>query len=143
MTRRELALNVAWKNYGKPYVWGGDDPIAGWDCSGYVVEILQSCGVMKHGSDDTANGLMGRFPKVEEQDAIPGDLVFWLRFDGTARHVELVVAEIAGQVHSIGFSGGGSSTHTLQDAIEDNAFCKIRPVTYRSEPRVYCNPWGD
>jgi len=29
------------------YLWGGDDPLAGFDCSGFVIEILKSVGILE------------------------------------------------------------------------------------------------
>jgi len=39
MDRREIAAKIAWHYLGTPYVWGGDD-FSGFDCSGYVIEIM-------------------------------------------------------------------------------------------------------
>lgn len=37
--QRKIATKVAWSFIGKWYKWGGDDP-SGFDCSGFVIEIL-------------------------------------------------------------------------------------------------------
>ena len=35
---------VAFSLLHKPYIWGGDNPAKGVDCSGLVIEILKSMG---------------------------------------------------------------------------------------------------
>ena len=129
MNRRTLAMQVAWCNYGLPYRWGGDDPLKGFDCSGFVIEVLQSVGILPGKGDWTADALWRLFsldlciPKP-----IPGALAFWsYNPGGTKKHVELCIDE----KHSIGASGGGSRVKTEEDAILWNAFVKVRPVCPR------------
>ena len=37
----ELAVKYAMAFIGTPYVWGGDDPMGGFDCSGFCIEVLK------------------------------------------------------------------------------------------------------
>lgn len=126
-----IALRVAWGFLGLPYRWGGDDPLQGFDCSGFIIEILKSVGVLPRVGDWTAHGLWIKFG---DNDVVPpprqGDLVFWDRSDGRVIHVEMCIDEH----HSIGASSGGSTTVTIEDAIEKNAYIKVRP--FRSRPRI-------
>ena len=86
-------LEEAEKYLGTPYVWGGSSPETGMDCSGYVCWVLN-----KSGWDvgrTTANGLWQKAAKISEQEAKPGDLVF---FEGTydtpgASHVGIYVGD--------------------------------------------------
>ena len=86
-------LQEAEKYLGTPYVWGGSSPETGFDCSGYVCWVLN-----KSGWDvgrTTANGLWQQSTKISEQEAKPGDLVF---FEGTydtpgASHVGIYVGD--------------------------------------------------
>ena len=120
----ELATKVAWSLHGKPYIWGGDDPMAGFDCSGFVIEILKSVGVLPRGGDWTADGLWRMFSTRQTMLPSEGCLAFWTS-DGThARHVEYCINDST----TIGASGGGSDTVTIQDAIENNAYIKVRPI---------------
>ncbi len=132
--RLELALQVAFSHLGRWYTWGGDDP-SGFDCSGFVLEVLKSVGVVDRKVDLNADALYHRF--VHDQSPVnpetarlePGMLVFWQKNQRMV-HVELVYAvdEVSGHVFTIGASGGGSSTLTITDAIKQNAFIKIRPL---------------
>jgi cell wall-associated NlpC family hydrolase len=134
MTPRDLALQVALSNLGQPYVWGGDDPVAGFDCSGLVVEALKACGVLPRDGDWSAHTLLhGAFqgrPRVRTLPALErGMLVFWPRDDGVIRHVEMVYTPLHnGAVITIGASGGGSKTTDREAAIRANAYVKLRPV---------------
>lgn len=127
MEPRELALKIAWSFLGKPYRWGGNDPLGGFDCSGFIVEILKSTGHMRRGSDLTASGIWDTFDQYKVLDPYPGCLVFWQNVNGAVIHVELCLDNI----YSIGASGGGGSTMTMQDAIEQDAYIKIRPFNSR------------
>lgn len=137
-TRREVALKIAWAFLGRPYVWGGDDPMAGFDCSGFVIEILKSVGLFPRRADTTAHGLFQMFSgprggKTVPCDPYAGCLVFW-HAEGSdrIRHVEMMINENL----SIGASGGGSRTRSRKDAIRENAYIKVRPVDFL-DPELY------
>lgn len=121
-----LATTVATSYLGRPYLWGGDDPLAGFDCSGYCIEILKSVGILPRDGDWTAQGLYSYFKKfecvVDYQDE--GCLVFYGKSTDKIYHVEYCVTPTI----SIGASGGNDSTLTEQDAINQNAYIKMRPI---------------
>ena len=123
---RSKAVEYAWTFLGLPYIWGGDDPVRGFDCSGLVVEVLQAVGLLPHKSDLTANGLYLRYAQRRVEQGYAGCLVFWFSPAGLATHVELMVDDY----HTIGASGGGSSTTSPQAAVDQNAFVKMRPLGY-------------
>jgi len=112
--RREIVIKVAEANLESPYRWGGSDPIAGRDCSGHAVHCYQSAGILKHGSDYSANGLYLKFKKGLEESGVtyiqkaspdPGDAVFWFSKSGKkATHVEIALDNR----FVIGASGSGS-----------------------------------
>ncbi len=133
MTPREIALKVAWSFIGKPYIWGGDDPVKGFDCSGFVIECLKSGGILPRKGDWTAHGLCGLFSSVI--DPYEGCLVFW----GSPKiiHVEICIDE----KFSIGASGGGSKTLSEFDAIKQNAYIKARPFKTRNGIAGFSNPF--
>jgi NlpC/P60 family len=135
MTPKEIALKVAWSFLGEPYIWGGDDPMQGFDCSGFVIECLKSAGKLPREGDWTAMGLATMFPHLAEP--YEGCLVFY----GLPKivHVELCLDD----VFSIGASGGGSKTLTKADAIKQNAYIKVRPFRSRSGIACFADPFKE
>jgi len=98
-----------------------------------VIEGLQSVGILPRKGDWTARVLLadvfGDKPRIVLRSEIrPGMLVFWKR--GTRiGHVEIVWKVLDdGTILTIGASGGGSRTRTIQDAIDQNASVKVRPL---------------
>ena len=137
MTEHDIAERVAFGFLGKPYYWGGDDPMQGFDCSGFVIEILKSVGKLPRKGDWTAQGLFDMFHATRTSDPARGRLVFWKNASRMI-HVEYCLDEVL----SIGASGGGSSTDNQQEAIRRNAFIKVRP--FRGRPNIggFVDPWG-
>lgn len=134
---RETATKIAWKFLGKPYVWGGDDPVKGFDCSGFVIEILKSVGIMGRKGDWTAHDLMKRFLAKKTDNPREGCLVFWANEDGRIIHIEYCLDSVL----SIGASGGGSRTQSEADAVAQNAYIKIRPFASRSGVWGFVDPF--
>jgi hypothetical protein len=128
MKKLDLALDSAKRLINLPYRWGGNDPMEGFDCSGLVIEILQSAGLFPRNKDTTAHGLSLLFPETEVIG--PGVLVFYdwnsdKRFD----HVEMVIAiDEDGELYTIGASDGDDRTTTVTNAQMQDAYVKIRPL---------------
>jgi len=137
--KRDLAIFIAFRYLGLPYIWGGDDPVKGFDCSGLVVELLKSVGVLPRDGDLSSRGLFRKFEENERTHPEAGFLVFYSSPSKPERinHVEFCIdSELA-----IGASGGGSKTKTLEDAARMNAYTKIRPIR-RDRPIVgYVDPF--
>ena len=122
---------------GKWYIWGGDDP-GGFDCSGLVVEGLKCAGVLKEHEDLTANGLYKLFSKrVPLQQGFPGALAFWLTEAGHAYHVAVCMNEL----FCITANGGNRNVKTIEDAMRENAFITIRPLSHRKTKPVILDPF--
>lgn len=126
---RDLALTLAEKELGKPYVWGGNDPISGFDCSGLMIEVLKATGRLPRMGDWNAAALAAKFPKIT-RPLEAGDLVFWNRgAPPHIGHVEMVYGVYRDVVLTIGASGGGRSTDSREAAIAQDAYVKVRPIT--------------
>lgn len=134
--KRNLVCKIAWSYKGTFYTWGGDDP-SGFDCSGLIIECLKSTGDLPRGGDWRARDLFKMFRRVERQHIQKSDLVFWANAQGIIIHVEIMLNDTL----SIGASGGGGKTKTLEDAIKSNAFIKIRPVDSRKGLYGFVNPF--
>ena len=69
---------------GSPYVFGGDSPVTGFDCSSYVQYVFAHFGVqLPRVTVDQIQ--MGQ--AVEQADLQPGDLVFFTTYEPGASHV--------------------------------------------------------
>lgn len=131
-SERDIFLDYAWRFVKVPYLWGGDDALAGFDCSGYVIECLKGVGLLPYAGDWTAHALWVLFQEKKLDRPDPGCLVFWKGHHRMA-HVEIVVHPGL----SLGASGGGSRTDTLQDAIDQDAYIKMRPYQDRDARTLY------
>ena len=127
---------VAWKLYGLPYIWGGDDPVKGFDCSGMVIEILKSVGILPDKGDWTADGLYHKFKAHEQDVPCQGCLAFW-GSEERKTHVEYCIS----QDYTIGASGGGSRTTNMAEAIKQNAYIKVRPICRRIGRVWFVDPY--
>lgn len=120
----------ALKQVGKPYIWGGDDPMKGFDCSGLVIEILKSCGMLPNKFDTTAQGLYDLFlPLGISSERALGSLIFYGRGTEMIKHVAFGLDNF----RMLEAGGGGSKVLTVADAIKYNAFSRIRPIANRSD----------
>lgn len=134
---KDIALKIAFSFLGKPYLWGGNDPVAGFDCSGFCIEILKSVGILPRRGDWTAQGLWNRLSEKEVNGPYEGCLVFWTGSSDKIIHVEFAVNEDL----CIGASGGGSKTQDRQDAIDQDAYIKIRPWKTRKNVKGFIDPF--
>jgi len=135
--KRDIASKIAWTYLGTPYVWGGDDPILGFDCSGFCIEILKSVGILPKTGDWTAQMLWDKFKEKEIDTSHAGCLVFWNNSSKTKIvHVEYAINDAL----SIGASGGGSATTSVSAAIAQNAYIKVRPFKSRRNIKGFLDP---
>lgn len=118
-------LKTACAYLGTPYVWGGDDP-SGFDCSGYVIECLKSAGMLKEKDDYTADGLLKTYKDGIIEKPERAALLFNLDNDRKAVHVTICLDEY----FQIGASGGNHKTRDTDGAWRDNAYVKIRPISF-------------
>lgn len=127
MNDREVWIFVAERFLGVPYQWGGYGP-TGIDCSGIVNECEKALGRLKEKEDRTAEGIYQHYKMHGQEVAAsalkPGCLVFRPGSSGTMNHVEIIWRDPR---LSIGASGGGSDTDTLEEAVKADARVKIRP----------------
>lgn len=143
MTPVERYLDALDRLRNLPYLWGGDDPMTGFDCSGVVVEGLTAAGVLSHGSDYTAPQLWDRFEGkrigISQAAETKGALLFYANKKGEIIHVETSL----GDGYVIGAIGGGQATTSPGAAEMSNAFVKIRPYGYRGAAIVAANPFKE
>jgi hypothetical protein len=151
----KIAERVAYSHLGKPYVWGGDSALEGFDCSGLVIEILKSVGILPLIGDWTAAGLWRHFQDCVTVAPQLGCLVFWGDSTGRIRHIEFCLTSRL----SLGASGGGSANtppdptgdpvvdrldrilFLLEGSGDDDAYIKIRPFDTRPGVVGFVDPF--
>ena len=138
MSKRALAIEVAWELYGLPYKWAGDDPIEGFDCSGAIVEILKSVGELPHDGDWAANDLWLRFRNKRVSNPAAGCIACY----GTSSKITHVMLCLD-DTFCIGAAGGYSVTTDIEIAADMNAYIKVRPIHYRSDLVGFFDPFLD
>ena len=139
--KRTLATKIALHFLGSPYIWGGDDPMRGFDCSGFVIEVLKSIGVLPRSGDWTAANLWELFKRHHVNKPYTGCLVFY-RARQSENSPIIHVEYCLDAIHTIGASGGGSKTYTVDDAVKQNAYIKIRPINLNRWITGYLDPFG-
>lgn len=115
------------------YQWGGDDPILGFDCSGFVQELLFASGELPYGLPKmSAQQLYGRFkgnPVQSPDYAKPGDLSIYGKSPTEISHIAFCL----NSDFMLEAGGGDSTTVSNDQASRQNAFLKMRPIHYRKD----------
>lgn len=125
--RDDLMRAYAMSYVGLPYIWGGDDPVKGFDCSGLAQEILAAFGADPQG-DQSADALYRHFKRASSNQRKCGALAFF-GTEAKITHVGVMVDSL----RMIEAGGGGSKTLSREDAIAQNAYVRIRPINRRSD----------
>ena len=121
---------------GKPYIWGGEHPSLGFDCSGLVQAILASAGMDPEG-DQTAQGLYDHFEHRSIQGVFgPGALAFYGKSVTQISHVAFCIDAY----RCLEAGGGDSKTRTIQDAIDRGAYVRMRLIRSRKDFLVTLKP---
>lgn len=136
----ETLYRYAMSFVGTPYRWGGDDPILGFDCSGFVLELLQSAGEIGPGTDMSARAIFNHFTQAGKGSVLTGPCFGALAFFGESTTKISHVGFCIDPYRMIDSGGGTSDTTSLEAAIKQNAFIRIRPLTWRKDCVGFVKP---
>lgn len=128
----DLLKEYALRFIGIPYKFGGRSPMEGLDCSQLMQEILASVGLDPPG-DQTAQTLFDYFSIPGNSAHLFGPKLGALLFFGESVTKITHVAMALDEFRMVEAGGGRSSTRTLEDAIEDNAYVKIAYIAKRKD----------
>jgi len=130
MDKKDILIMFFQSSLNINYKWGGDNPFEGFDCSGFVQEALSAIGLDPPG-DQTSDALYRYFknPLKARQNILQfGSLLFF----GTEKKIKHVAIAL-NHNEMIEAGGGGSKTKTIDDAIRDKAYVRIRQIKRRSD----------
>lgn len=129
MNKRILMIEYSKRFLLLPYLWGGNHPAQGYDCSGFIQEVLAAVGLDPAG-DQTAQTLYNLLKQGSFKEEMgPGAILFF----GASKHQITHVALQIDGFHMIEAGSGRATTRNVQDAIRDHAFIRIRPISNRSD----------
>lgn len=117
-TRKDL-VQYAMKYLGNAYVWGGNDPNTGADCSGFVKYVYQNVAGITLPRTSYTQCYSGE--KISSLEMLPGDLIFYANSAGTVGHVAMYI-------------GNGTIIH----AASEKSGIKLSPWNYRTPKYIRC-----
>ena len=120
---RNRMVNYALQFVGNPYVWGGNDPHTGADCSGVVKYIYSNVAGISLPRVSRDQAKVGT--RINSSQMRPGDLIFYTGSNGVVNHVAMYI-------------GNGQIVH----AASRRSGIKISSWNYRNPYRIV-NALGD
>ena len=131
-----ILISYAMQFVGKPYIWGGEHPSRGYDCSGLVQEILRGAGIDPPG-DQTAQQLYDHFEKNGSVNTYaPGSLAFFGKSVTEITHVAFCVD----RYRMLEAGGGGKDCVSVEEAIKHGAFVRMRLISSRKDLQAVIKP---
>ena len=128
----KLLVDYARRFIGVPYYYGGEHPSRGFDCSGFIQEVLQYAGIDPAG-DQSAQALYNHFvANAVGSFPGPGALVFYGQDVDQISHLALMTSNFT-VIEAAGGSPEMVGAKALELAIEKKAFVKERPLIRRKD----------
>ncbi len=126
----ELLKLYALQMVGRPYHFGGDDPLSGFDCSGVACEMLRAAGVVHYDFRTNAQGLYETIKAagIKAEPAL-GSLSFYGKDEHSITHVGFCIDGYT----MVEAGGGDATTLDVIFASKQNAFVRFRPVKFRHD----------
>jgi hypothetical protein len=129
-----LMTRLAFEYLDKPYIWAGNDPLYGTDCSGFACFLARSMGFIPPNKDFACQGLYTKFPLI----ARPREGAFVYYGSGDASHMMYCLSKYL----CIGAQGGNRHITTDSQAIAHRARIRVLPIHYRKDILGYNNPFN-
>ena len=109
---------------GTPYVWGGNTPEQGMDCSGFVCEVLKGGNLLGSSEDLSSQELYNRFIQsgLESSKPIKNSLLFYGESVNKITHVAFAISK-----YQIIEAAGEGRVST------NKGFVRIRNYKYRRD----------
>ncbi len=86
---RTKVVNYGLQFVGNRYVWGGNDPHTGADCSGFVRYVLRNVAGVNLPRTSREQAKTGR--AITSSEMRPGDLIFYANSRGVVNHVAMYI----------------------------------------------------
>lgn len=117
---------------GVPYVWAGDTPMGGLDCSGFTGECGKAFGIIPGSIDLNSQSQYGHFLLDGGKVLTEAQVGAYLFFGQSVSKITHVAIALDNRF-MIEAGGGGSQTTDLKSAIAKKAFVRIRPIRNRKD----------
>lgn len=121
----------------RPYIYAGNAPFVGVDCSGFVCEVLRAFGELRKGEDKAAAGLFDKYAHLPHLPPEAGSLLFFGASARTVEHVALALSD----TRMIEAGGGGPGTTDVATAARQIAMVRERPISWRADLVKAVFPW--
>lgn len=129
---KTLMMMAAFQYMNVPYKWGGSNYL-GFDCSGYVLQVLHDVGLTL--PDMTAHGLYQYCLKNGNRTSMECDSLLFFGSEKKITHVAISIGEWDGEAYM--FEAGGAGRNSLDMSKEDlakrDARVRMKPVSNRSD----------
>lgn len=131
MNNLEIVRETALSLLNTPYLWGGDSPSRGLDCSGFAMILLKAFGIFNFKEDLTSQQIYDKIKDEKNSFEQPyeGCFIFYGRNKNSITHIMYALNENL----CIGAQGGGSNVDNFAKAIALDARVKILPYNYRKD----------
>lgn len=117
---------------GVHYKYGGNNPLDGLDCSGYVSELLKASGVIGYNMDASAKDIYNILSVSSLGTKLAKPQAGAISFYGTKDHITHV-GFCVNEKMMLSAAGGSETTLTKDDARLASAYVKLRPIKYRKD----------
>jgi len=94
MTKSDLLVEEAIACLNVPYIWGGNNPLQGFDCSGLVCWCLKRIGYISNGVDLSAVDLYNLIASHSLQTPEKGALLFFGQSVNQIHHVAIAIDDL-------------------------------------------------